>query len=70
MHFHLQMSQLIQIYLFEADFYKSPSSFLFYLFIYFFLQIERVAKLVIPLAFLAFNLAYWPVVLVKYFDGR
>ena len=35
-----------------------------------FLQIERVAKLVIPLAFLAFNLAYWPVVLVKYFDGR
>merc|ERR1719209_1039175 len=33
-------------------------------------RFERVAKLVIPLAFLAFNLAYWPVVLVKYFDGR
>ena len=34
------------------------------------LQVERVAKLVIPLVFMAFNLAYWPVVLVKYFDGR
>jgi len=33
-------------------------------------RIERVAKLVIPLAFLVFNLAYWPVVLVKYVDGR
>ena len=35
-----------------------------------FLQIEQVAKLAIPLAFLAFNLAYWPIVLVKYVDGR
>ena len=35
-----------------------------------FFQIEQVAKLAIPLAFLAFNLAYWPVVLVKYVDGR
>ena len=60
------MSQLIQIYLFEADFFKIS----LLIFIYFFLQIERVAKLVIPLAFLAFNLAYWPVVLVKYVDGR
>jgi len=33
-------------------------------------RIERVAKLAIPLAFLAFNIAYWPIVLVKYFDGR
>jgi len=33
-------------------------------------KIEQVAKPAIPLAFLAFNLAYWPVVLVKYVDGR
>ena len=33
-------------------------------------QVEEVSKIVIPLLFCAFNTVYWPIILVKYFDGK
>jgi len=33
-------------------------------------KVEEVSKIVIPLLFCAFNTVYWPIILVKYFDGK
>ena len=33
-------------------------------------KVEEVSKIVIPVLFCAFNIVYWPIILVKYFDGK